>query len=120
MYEIRNSQLHDAAAHAVGQISKRLGLPSYPRPRRSRLFGVVPLWNDAALGLVYGSSAAAWAGLLAYSANGWMRERSWAVAAVAVVLGVGVCCEIVRINEATKAEIGCRAPRYDEYPDPRG
>jgi hypothetical protein len=115
-----NSQLHDAAAHAVSQVSKRLGLPRYPRPRRSRLFGGVPVWQDAALGVVYGSSAAAWAGLLAYSANGWMRERSWAVAAVAVVLGVGVCCEIVRINEATKAEIGRRTPRYDEYPDPRG
>jgi hypothetical protein len=120
MYEVRNSQLHDAAAHAVSQIAKQLGLPRYPRPQRSRLFGVVPVWHDASLGVIYGASAAAWAGLLAYSANGWMRERSWAVAAVALLLGVGVCCEIVRINEATKAELNSSAPRHDEYPDPRG
>jgi hypothetical protein len=118
MYEIRNSQLHDAAAHTVSEVAARLGLPRYARPPRARLFGFIPIWHDAALGVVYGASAAAWAGLLAYSANAWMRERWWVVVAIAAVTGVGVGAEIVRISAATKTVLGGSAPRREEYPDP--
>jgi xanthosine utilization system XapX-like protein len=70
MYDLRNSQFHDATIHRAKELEKALALPRLSnkgtgsgglmneRPRdRYRLAGV-PVWHDRALFIVYAAAAA--------------------------------------------------------------
>lgn len=110
MYEIRNSQLHDAAVHRMNMVRQALELSEFSasgnRPKRQRLFFVVQVWHDRALGLVYGASVAVWAALVMYSSTQWARDNPWLPALVGAIAGVFIYEEIVRINNATKKSLG--------------
>lgn len=80
VYELRNSQLYDAAVHRAKVIEGRLRMPSVAeegrpggvfteRPARTlRLFGRVKVWHDRGLALVYAAALAGWSYLVAWGA----------------------------------------------------
>ncbi len=85
-YELRNTQLYDAAVHRAAFLERRLGLPSAlgegpggfysERPSRSvRLFGAVTVWHDRGLALVYAAALGGWGYLV-----GWGLLRALDVA----------------------------------------
>jgi hypothetical protein len=104
MYDLRNSQFHDAAIHRAKELEKALTLSRLSdkgtgrgglmneRPRdRYRLAGV-PVWHDRALFIIYAASAAGLAavgllGVLAELAvsDGWRLFGTVAVAVAAFV-----------------------------------
>ena len=126
MYEIRNSQIHDAAVHRIKNLSVWLDLPAGGlRPAQFRLLGVAKVWHDRALGMIHGASMGAWAALVAYSVPGWPREREWLVAGVAVAVAAVVYEEIIRINKAFQvvarrrpAPLGHRDQKVDDRTTP--
>ncbi|MCE3552399.1 hypothetical protein LWC33_13120 [Pseudonocardia sp. RS11V-5] len=73
VYEVRNSQLHDAVVHRLKFLELLLGQPAASfsgvgglmneRPSKPTVL-LVPLWHDLALSVVYGASIAAWVWLL--------------------------------------------------------
>lgn len=76
-YDQRNTQLYDAMQIRAKNLEAYLGLPKasnqqfkrggafLDRPMRSlKLFGLVDIWHDRALAIVYSTSLAAWAYLL--------------------------------------------------------
>lgn len=106
MYEIRNSQIHDAAVHRIKNLSVWLDLPAGGlRPAPFRLLGVAMVWHDRALGIIHGACMGAWAALVAYSLPGWPREREWLLAGVAVAVAAVVYEEIIRINKASQKSL---------------
>lgn len=72
LYELRNSQPHDATIRRLKDLEVRLGMVSCAegterggllneRPRvRQRLFGIMSMWHDRAIAMVYGASVSAW------------------------------------------------------------
>ena len=66
-YDQRNSRLHDATLGYARDLERRLRPSSgeghiieMRRAPRRRLFGVVEIWHDRALALIYGSVLGAW------------------------------------------------------------
>ena len=117
MYEIRNSQIHDAAAHRLRAIEAWLDLPTASdseagdRPGCEKFLGIFTVWHDRALGLVYGTSAGAWAGLVAYACAErasveWSRANQWFPIALGALVAAVVYEEILRINKKTTGKIG--------------
>jgi hypothetical protein len=113
LYEVRNSQIHDAAVHMQRSLAGHLGLPNdYGHPPRRKLFGIFQVWHDRALGIVYGTCAGAWAALVAYSGYEWVREgHEWTAGLVGLALGWGAYWQIIRINNATRTYLGRNVPR---------
>jgi hypothetical protein len=86
-YELRNSRIYDAAISRLKKLETALGLESFDedvthgglfsqRPAsRQRLFGIVDIWHDRALALVYGVSLGMWA---------WLASTAWMGGLVAV------------------------------------
>ncbi len=80
IYELRNSQIYDAAIHRATVLERRLGIRSIvdearvggiftERPRRSmRLFGRAAVWHDRGLALVYAAALAGWTYLVGWGA----------------------------------------------------
>jgi hypothetical protein len=80
VYELRNSQLYDAAVHRAKVLERRLEIRSVrdemlaagvfgERPGRSmRLFGRAAVCHDRGLGLVYAAALAGWTYLVAWGA----------------------------------------------------
>ena len=78
VYELRNSQLYDAAVHRAEVLERRLGIRSIAdetriggvfgeRPDRSlRLFGRAAVWHDRGLALVYAAALAGWTYLVGW------------------------------------------------------
>lgn len=70
-YDQRNSQLYNALIGRAKTLERRLNLAVAQfstRPRRPRrLFGLVPVWHDLALSLIYGVVLGAWCFPLTYS-----------------------------------------------------
>jgi hypothetical protein len=105
MYELRNTQLYDAALHRAMFLEQRLRVPSAlggegigglysERPSRPmRLFGIVTVWHVRAIVLVYATALGGWSYLVGWGVLrelGAAHSRGWggAVAAVAVVLTI--------------------------------
>jgi hypothetical protein len=112
MYELRNTQLHDAAVHRAQVLEERLGLtsirsdratggPFTERPGRTLLLlGRVTVWHDRGLALVYAAALAAWTYLLGWgllSAADVYWARAWG-ALLGVAVGVLVILEVHRIG----------------------
>jgi hypothetical protein len=106
IYELRNTQLYDAAVHRATVLEERLRFPSVrsaegaggpftERPARTvAVFRQVRVRHDRALALVYGSALAGWSYLLGwgvlgaadvYWAQGWGAVLGLAVGVVVVV-----------------------------------
>ncbi|GAA3348920.1 hypothetical protein GCM10020358_69210 [Amorphoplanes nipponensis] len=82
LYEIRNTQVHDALGKRLVQLDGEFAnLESTPRPAgggpfstrpsgRLRLFGVFSVWHNRAIAIVYATSIAAWT---------WRLLASWRI-----------------------------------------
>jgi hypothetical protein len=80
LYELRNSQVYDAAIHRATVLERRLGIRSIvdethvggifsERPRRSTtLLGPASAWHDRGLALVYAAALAGWTYLVGWGA----------------------------------------------------
>lgn len=110
IYEIRNSQLHDLAVHHQKVLRQWLGMPPLSligdRPARPRLFGLLSVWHDRALGIIYGACTGAWIGLIAFASFDFARRNPWVLLAPVALVFVAIYEEIIRINERTKSSIG--------------
>lgn len=112
LYELRNSQLHDALVHRAKELEARLGFPSAlgapesgglfsERPRRTvRLLGLVSAAHDRGLALVYGAALGGWSYLV-----GWGALRAFELdaaqdggAAIGAIAGLIVVAEVERID----------------------
>jgi hypothetical protein len=112
MYDLRNSQLYDAAVHRAKVLEERLhfasvrseegtGGPFTERPASGvKLLGSVTAWHDRALALVYGAALAGWAYLVgwgALGAAGVPYAREWG-AALGLLVGVMVVVDVHRVD----------------------
>jgi hypothetical protein len=121
LYELRNSQLYDAAIDRAKVLESRLQLPSVrseegtggpftERPDRAvQLLGSFAAWHDRGLALVYAAALAGWTylvgwGLLSAAEVYWAQE--WG-AALGLLVGVAVLIDVHRINRrGDKADFG--------------
>lgn len=116
-YDQRNTQLYNALAGRAKRLEAALGLfeggQFTSRPGRTRQFGgVIDIWHDRALALIYGSVLGAWlfpvlCGVLwIFNAGPWLRARGVAVPALAGVLAaigaVFFVLELHRLDRGTR------------------
>jgi hypothetical protein len=100
MYELRNSQLYDAARRRARELERRLELlPRAPGPA-VRLFGAIDVRHERGVALVYGAAFAGWTYLA-----GWGALRALDVPGarglgglVGVLAGAAVVAEVERIG----------------------
>jgi hypothetical protein len=113
VYEIRNTQIHDALAkrlvfdeHAIGErvpsedLAKPLTFSGRPPPSL-RLFWAFKVWHNRAIAIVYGTSCAAWA--WRFTASVQIERISYPfgdLLALIVPLAVGILVysEIIRLS----------------------
>ena len=113
MYELRNTQLYGAAVHRAKVLEERLQLTSVRSPERAggpfterpdrpvQLVGLVTVWHDRALALVYAAALAGWAYLVAWGALSaadvpWAQE--WG-AALGVLVGLIVVRDVHGVDQ---------------------
>ncbi len=135
-YDRRNTQIYDAMnvrakALEVLMALPRLGNPRFHRsgpflhrPERSlNLFGVIRIWHDRGLALVYATALAAWAFLAISGAAHYVgiaaRQRRFLLVVITLSLWLAFLCDYLRSDTATDAsralppeieEIAARAP----------
>lgn len=124
IYELRNTQLHDALVRRAAELERQLGLRSAlgaSRPgglfgelpgRAVRLFGVLPVGQDSGLALVYSTALAGWTYLTAWGVLGALEfgEPRGIGAAIGVAAGLIVFAEVVRVHRRS-AEKSSRPAR---------
>jgi hypothetical protein len=124
IYELRNTQLHDALVRRAAELERQLGLRSAlgasgpgglfgELPVRAvRLLGVLPVGQDRGLALVYAAALAGWTYLAAWGALGAVElgEARGTGAAIGVAVGLLVLAEVERIHRSS-AEEGSRPAR---------
>lgn len=130
VYELRNSQLYDAAVHRAKVLERRLEIRSVrdetilagvfgERPGRSmRLFGRAAVWHDRGLGLVYAAALAGWTYLVAWGALALADlpgARNLA-GLLGVAAGVFVVYEVDRLDR--RADKGGALPDRDTASPP--
>jgi hypothetical protein len=114
LYEIRNTQIHDALARRLVQLEASLGSDADPSdvarpstfsdrpPGALRAFGVVRVWHNRSIGVIYGASVAAWIWRLASSllTGRLATPLSGFLATIGSgIVGLLVYVEIVRLSE---------------------
>jgi hypothetical protein len=106
-YDQRNSRIHDATINYARGLESILG-PSYAKghitetrsPSRQRLFGIVEIWHDRALALIYGSVLGAWLFPVSYA----ISTNWWIAGSVAILAGILFIAEIHRLESAASSE----------------
>jgi hypothetical protein len=107
-YDQRNSRLHDAAISYARDLEESLPPPSYGEghlnetryPGRQRLFGIVEIWHDRALALIYGSVLGAWLVPVSYA----ISKSWWIAGSVAILATILFIVEIHRLENAATSE----------------
>lgn len=106
VYEIRNTQIHDALAKRLVELEGLLGGGALPQEVRAqtfsgrpqvhlRAFGLVKLWHNRSIGIIYGASAAAWTWRLCSS---WPPIPPVLSAASASIVGLLFHFEMIRLS----------------------
>jgi hypothetical protein len=126
-YEIRNTQFYDAAVHRAKALEVCLKLPICTHPARDggffcerrslkklRLFGLLEIWHDRGLAIVYGSTLAAWSVLVLHGTIASQTGQRYIAltasqqllvsAAIAVVIGFFFGWEIIRLSKVHKPQ----------------
>jgi hypothetical protein len=118
IYELRNTQLHDALVRRAAELERQLGLRSAlgasgpgglfgELPGRAvRLLGVLPVGQDSGLALVYSTALAGWTYLAAWGALGALEfgEARGIGAAIGVAAGLIVFAEVERVHRRSAEE----------------
>ena len=103
IYELRNSQIYAGTVRRAGELERTLGMSAGPagllserRGPSARLFGLLAVWQNRGLALVYGAALAGWAYLVAWGALrglgvGSARDTG---AVIAIVFGVLVIADV--------------------------
>jgi hypothetical protein len=125
VYELRNTQVHDALVLRAAELERQLGLRSVlgasgpgglfgELPGRAmRLFGVLPVNQDRGLALVYSAALAGWTYLAAWGALGAVElgEARGTGAAIGAAAGLLVFAEVERVHRRSAGESFPRARR---------
>jgi hypothetical protein len=110
IYELRNSQIYAAAVQRAAELERTLGMPSGPgdllterRGRTTRLFGLVAVWQERGLALVYGAAITGWAYLFVWGVLhaldvGNARNRGLEIS---IVIGVALIADVEWIDRRT-------------------
>jgi hypothetical protein len=123
LYELGNTETLDAALYRAQQLERVLGFgvapgqtgladgPAEP-PGQHRLFGVVPVSQDQAVGLVYGAALGGWSYLIVWGVLhglhvGGARAIGGVVGAICAVAVIG---EVARVSSETKRAAKRRTP----------
>jgi len=107
VYELRNTQLYDAALARAGTLEGLLGLEGGGlvggRPKDGfRLFGAFDISHDRALGLVYAAALGGWAYLVVWgfaAAVHLTHPKAWGGGA-GIVVGLIVLADLTRLRGA--------------------
>lgn len=103
IYELRNSQIYAGAVRRASELERTLGMSAGPgsllterRGRTARLFGLLAVWQNRGLALVYAVALAGWTYLFAWGALraldvGSARNTG---AVIGVVFGVLVIADV--------------------------
>ncbi len=122
IYELRNSEVYDAAVHRAQVLERRLGIQSIggePQvggvfselpPRTLRLFGRLEVWHNRALAFVYAAALAGWSYLAAWGLLALMAlpRAQWVGAVLGGAVGVLVVTHVERLGRRLD-EAGVRA-----------
>jgi hypothetical protein len=109
IYNQRNTQLLNVTRARCIKLEELLTLPVqgqfHSQQKKFKFLTIIPLWADMGLAIIYGTVLAAWLFLIMHTAlDPFFR---WPVAIVAapfaILAGVGLCYEIVRIDRVSKA-----------------
>jgi hypothetical protein len=113
VYELRNSQVYGNALDRAKALEQKLELVSVRGPAGKsggpfserpdpglRLFGVVPVWPEGGVALVYGAALAGWSYLVAWGALHALDVGSprKAGAAIGAAAGIVVAVEVFRLG----------------------
>jgi hypothetical protein len=113
IYELRNSQTYAAAVRRAAELERALGMPTGPgelllerRGTAARLFGLLAVWQDRGLALVYGAAISGWTYLFAWGA---LRALDVANARnrgleISIVIGILVIADVEWIGRRTFSE----------------
>jgi hypothetical protein len=105
-YDQRNSEFYNALTDRARELERRLNLDGgqfLTRPPRGRwLGGLLLIWHDAALAMIYGPVLGAWAFPAAYSVlswAGWRGSGPFVAALLVCLAAVAVCtAELLRLG----------------------
>jgi hypothetical protein len=131
LYELRNTQIADAMLRHAQTLEQRLGLHaargtqspdtvlSQVAPPHGRLFGIVTVGQERALGLVYGAALGGWSYLVAWGALralhfGGARELGGVVGALCAV---AVMFEVQRFGSEAGERVEAHADRAAQKRD---
>ena len=128
-YELRNSQLYDAAIFRAKHLERLLKMPRLSpfgctpkitygglfneRPLRPELFGLLPIWHDRGLALIYSATIGGWSYIIVYSYSQLKQGEEFHVLsnaispfkfsiAIALIIGTIFLIEFHRIERRTK------------------
>ncbi len=109
LYELRNTQLYDAALLRLQAIEKRLGFPGgivRDRPGLSARFFGIHVSHRWGLGIIYSGSLSGWAFLAASRVGDFTSAiPSWLPGVIALVVFAGSALEYARVERATHKEM---------------
>ena len=93
-YDQRNSQLYNALVRRGRKLEEELNISgsfSQRQPRSLKLFGLITIWHDRGLSLIYGSVLGAWIFPIACGVQ-WLLQKDTSTApAIAAILALITC-----------------------------
>jgi hypothetical protein len=106
-YDQRNSRLHEATISYARDLERSLPpssgkghITETRRARRQRLFGIVEIWHDRALALIYGSVLGAWLFPVSYA----ISKNWWIAGSVAILAAILFILEFHRLENVERSE----------------
>ena len=110
IYNIRNTQLMETTRYRAQELERLMMFPvggQFERsPQRIACFGIVPIWADAGLALIYGTVLAAWVFLILHMALplcqldpifGWPADTGAAL--VAILAAPALVWQLLRLSK---------------------
>lgn len=126
-YEVRNSQIYDSASHRAKALETQLDMPLFSagmprgglfneRPDRElKVFGLVTVWHDRALALIYGPAVGGWVYLVINALQTLLgiQPRFWLSIAAATGAALLIGWDIQRLSRQGRPELHVDQPATD-------